>query len=288
MSLLGLEDRQWILLATVVFTITAAVGTYSALKLHRRASRPYTLVLVSLGWILQTIGLYARGLEYGGCPLSNHFELVQFMVWSAIALYIFVGPAFRVSFLGMFTSTFASVFSIVSLAIPSWDDPSRDPIFGDSPWIETHAALALFSYGVFGILALTSTMYLLQSRSLKQKKMGGFFPFMPSLNELTQINFRLLTVGFSILSTSLAIGAVYWSKELESVDFPKLGTTLAVWFAYGVLWLLRFRESLSYKQYSWACITIFIAALLSLEAVDRSDSDKAPHARDSGSLSQRL
>lgn len=273
MTLLGLEDRQWIFLATVVFVVTAALGTYTALKLHRKASRPYTLVLVSFGWILQTIGLYARGLEYGGCPLSNRFELVQFMVWSAIALYIFVGPAFRVSFLGMFTSTFAGVFSILSLAIVSWDDPSRTPIFGYSPWIETHAALALFSYGVFGILALTSVMYLLQSRSLKQKKMGGFFPFMPSIFELTQINFRLLNVGFFILSSSLAIGAVYWSRELESVNLPKLGTTVAVWFAYGVLLLLRFRQTLSYKQYSWACIAVFVAALLSLEAVDQSEPD---------------
>jgi len=275
MSLLGLEDRQWIFLATVVFVVTAALGTYTALKLHRKARRPYTLVLVSFGWTLQTIGLYARGLEYGGCPLSNRFELVQFMVWSAIALYIFVGPAFRVSFLGMFTSTFASVFSILSLTIRSWDSPSRVPIFGDSPWIETHAALALFSYGVFGILALTSVMYLLQSRSLKQKKMGGLFPYMPSIFELTQINFRLLTIGFFILSASLAIGAVYWSREIGSVDLPKLGTTIVVWFAYGVLILLRFRQTLSYKQYSWTCIAVFAAALLSLEAVDQ------PKAKDS-------
>ena len=275
MSLLGLEDRQWIFLATVVFIVTAALGTYTALKLHRKARRPYTLVLVSFGWTLQTIGLYARGLEYGGCPLSNRFELVQFMVWSAIALYIFVGPAFRVSFLGMFTSTFASVFSILSLTIRSWDSPSRVPIFGDSPWIETHAALALFSYGVFGILALTSVMYLLQSRSLKQKKMGGLFPYMPSIFELTQINFRLLTIGFFILSASLAIGAVYWSREIGSVDLPKLGTTIVVWFAYGILLLLRFRQTLSYKQYSWTCIAVFAAALLSLEAVDQ------PKAKDS-------
>jgi ABC-type uncharacterized transport system permease subunit len=275
MSLLGLEDRQWIFLATVVFVVTAALGTYTALKLHRKARRPYTLVLVSFGWTLQTIGLYARGLEYGGCPLSNRFELVQFMVWSAIALYIFVGPAFRVSFLGMFTSTFASVFSILSLTIRSWDSPSRVPIFGDSPWIETHAALALFSYGVFGILALTSVMYLLQSRSLKQKKMGGLFPYMPSIFELTQINFRLLTIGFFILSASLAIGAVYWSREIGSVDLPKLGTTIVVWFAYGILLLLRFRQTLSYKQYSWTCIAVFAAALLSLEAVDQ------PKAKDS-------
>lgn len=273
MGLLGLEDRQWIFLATVVFAVTAALGTYTALKLRRKATRPYTLVLISFGWILQTIGLYARGLQYGGCPLSNRFELVQFMVWSAIALYIFVGPAFRVSFLGMFTSTFACVFSILSLVFTSWDDAERHSIFGDSPWVETHAALALFSYGVFGVLALTSTMYLLQSRSLKRKEMGGFFPFMPSIIELSQINLRLLNFGFFILSTSLAIGAVYWSREPQSVDLPKLLTTIAVWFAYGVLLLLRYRQILSYKQYAWACIAIFVAALFSLDAVDHSDNE---------------
>ena len=270
MSLPGLEDREWIFLATVVFTITTILGSYSTLKLNRKTGRPYTLCLVSFGWILQTIGLYARGLQYGGCPLANRFELVQFLVWSSIALYIFVGPAFRVSLLGMFTSGFASLLSIVSLGIRSWDTPSREPIFGDSPWVEVHAALALFSYGVFGVLALTSLMYLLQSRSLKQKKMGGLFPYMPSIFELTQINLRLLVLGFCILSSSLAIGSVYWTKSIDSVEVLKIWATIAVWLAYGILLLLRIREVLSYKQYSWACIAIFAIALLSLDAVDRS------------------
>ncbi|OUW18345.1 MAG: hypothetical protein CBD18_02880 [Opitutales bacterium TMED158] len=272
MSLLGLEDREWIFLATVVYAITTILGSYSTLKLRRKTGRPYTVGLVAFGWILQTIGLYARGLQYGGCPLANRFELVQFLVWSAIALYIFVGPAFRVSLLGMFNSGFASLLSIISLAIPAWDSPSREPIFGESPWIETHAALALFSYGVFGVLTLTSFMYLLQSRSLKQKKMGGFFPYMPSIFELTQINLRLLVLGFLILSCSLAIGSVYWTHSIDSVEALKIGATVAVWLAYGVLLLLRLKEKLSYKQYSWACIAIFAIALLSLDAVDRSSS----------------
>ncbi len=273
MSLLGLEDRQWIFLATVVLAATSVLATYATLRLRRKASRPYTLGLVSFGWILQTLGLYARGLQYGGCPLSNRFELVQFMVWSAIALYIFVGPAFRVSLLGMFTSAFATIFSILSLSFKSWDTSAGAPIFGDSPWIEAHAALALFSYGSFGILALTSAMYLLQSRSLKQKKMGGLFPFLPSIIELTSINLRLLAIGFLILSSSLAIGAVYWSGEISSVDVPKLSATIAVWLAYGFLILLRYRQIISYKQFSWACIAVFAAALISLEAVDSSSGE---------------
>lgn len=275
MSLLGLEDKQWIWLATTVFASTFFLGSYSAIKLHRKTGRPYILGLVTFGWILQTIGLYARGLEYGGCPLANRFELVQFMVWSAIALYIFVGPAFRVSLLGVFTSGFACVFSILSLTFSNWDSASREPIFGNSPWIEMHAALALFSYGVFGVLALTSAMYLLQSRSLKKKKIvGGLFPLLPSIVELVTINRRLLVMGFVILTISLGIGYVYFSQDNESVITLKLATTVIVWLAYGVIFILRSKRALSAKQFAWACIIVFIAALLSLDAVNRNQREK--------------
>lgn len=279
LHLLGLQDKQWIWLATVVFASTFFLGAYSALKLRRKAASSYILGLVCFGWAMQTIGLYARGLQYGGCPLANRFELVQFMVWSAIVLYIFVGSAFRISLLGVFTSGFACLFSILSLTFPSWDSASRSPIFGNSPWIEVHAALALFSYGVFGVLALTSSMYLLQSRSLKSKKVvGGLFPFLPSIVELVNINRRLLAIGLVILTCSIAIGQVYFARDSYSVIPLKLIMTGVVWAAYALLFVLRLKLVLSSKQFSWACIAVFVAALLSLDAVNRS-VDKAADTR---------
>lgn len=199
------------------------------------------------------------------------------MVWSAIAIYIFVGPSFRVSLLGVFTSGFACLFSILSMVFEHWDNPSREPIFGDSPWIETHAALALFSYGVFGVLTLTSVMYLLQSRSLKQKKVvGGLFPFLPSLVELVSINGRLLAMGFIILTVSLGIGYSYFIEDLSSVLTVKLASTVAVWLAYGIILFLRFKLILSSKKFAWVCVIVFIAALLSLAAVDREPETETP------------
>ena len=276
--LFGLQDKQWIFLATVIFAVTFVLGTYSVLKLHRKNASLYTLSLVSFGWILQTIGLYARGLEYGGCPLANKFELVQFTVWSAIVLYICVGPAFRVSLLGVFTSGFATILSILSLVFTHWDSLSRTPIFGNSPWIETHAALALFSYGVFGTQALISGMYLSQSRSLKQKKLTGLFRFLPSIVELARINQRLQLIGFVILTFSLSIGSVYWSQDHSSVNKIKLAATIAVWAAYGIILLLRQRKTLTSKQFSWVSIAIFAIALLSLDSIGGDAADQATHA----------
>ena len=273
MPLFGLEDRHWIIIATVVYATAFFLGTYSALKLRRKTGRPYMLSFVSFGWILQTIGLYARGLQYGGCPLANNFELAQFMVWSATAIYIFVGPAFRVSLLGVFTSAFSAFVSAISLIASGWDSDDRTPIFGDTPWIETHAALALFSYGVFGVLTLTSIMYLLQSRSLKKKSVRGFFPYLPSIVELSQINTRLLTIGFIILSLSLGIGSVYWAQDIESVLNAKLYATVGVWILYGILLIIRLRKMIAAKLFAQFAIIVFTLALLSLGFV--SDEEKS-------------
>jgi len=276
MSPLGLEDRQWILLATVAYLAAVALGTCRVFGRSGQPGRSYTLGIVALGWAAQTVGLYARGLEYGACPLSNRFELIQFVVWSAIVLYLFVGAAFRVSLLGLFTSGLAASLSLLSLAVPAWDTSRRVHYFGDSPWIETHAALAVFSYGVFGVLAATSAMYLLQSRSLKRKKLGGLYRFLPSIVELAHINVRLLWIGLGILTTSLAIGSVYWQRNPESVDALKLGAAIAVFVLYGIVMALHALKKLSAKRYAWVCILVFAAALLSLDAVNRGLDARSP------------
>jgi len=273
---LGISDKNWVWLATVVYGLTFVMGTYSALKLRRKTRLPYILGLVSVGWILQTIGLYARGLEYGACPLSNKYELVQFLVWSLVAIYIFVGAPFRVSLLGVFCSGFATALSTMSTMLPEWDSQHRTPVFGDSPWIEAHAALALMSYGVFAVLTLTSTMYLLQMRSLKQKKViGNLFPFLPSIVELASINRRLLIMGFAVLSFSLGIGYKYFVQDSESVITLKLSSTIAVWLAYGLLIALRVKYTMSPRRSAWIAIWIFAAALLSLAAVNMNQFSPA-------------
>ena len=47
------------------------------------------------GYILQTTGLYLRGLEVKGCPIGNQFEIFQFTGWSATTLYLVIGATFR-------------------------------------------------------------------------------------------------------------------------------------------------------------------------------------------------
>ena len=270
----GLNDRSWIWIAAGFYLAGLLLGTLSLLR-GERQSKTLINVIIVLGYITQSIGLYLRGMEVGGCPLGNTFEIFQFTGWSAITLYLVVGVTFRSSLLGYFTSCLAAVLTVASLVIPAWDATRRYNIFGGNPWIELHASLALFSYGVFALLALTALMLVLRHYSLKTKNISGWFSFLPPIVDLDQISVRLLTTGVVFMTASLAGGAVYWLRDLSSVDLGKLLVTVALWLAYTVALALRLRGHLLAKRFAWTCLALFGVALISLGPVDASR--RAPH-----------
>ncbi len=264
-----LPDRTWIWIAAALYLAGFVLGTVGVLR-ERRHSRALMYVIISAGFTLQTFGLYLRGLQVRGCPIGNTFEIFQFTAWSATALYLVVGATFRLSLLGYFTACLSATLTLVSLLFPAWDATRRVDIFGGNAWIEFHAALALFSYGVFALLALTSTMYLLQVFSLQHRRMNGLFSFLPSVLDLDHISLRLLTTGVLLMTASLAVGSSYWLQDTNTVDPLKLVITVAIWLAYGITLILRWRSLLIAKRLAWVCVALFLAALISLGPINTS------------------
>lgn len=264
-----LTDRGLLWIGTALYLGGFIVGCVQLL-LRRSTNfgdRTLLVTLLAFGLSSQTAGLYVRGMATGGCPLGNQFEIVQFVAWSAMVLYFIVGPAFRVSLLGLFTSGYAAILAFISLAIPQWDAVRNARIFPNA-WIEFHAALAVFSYGVFGLLALTSIMHLLQNWALKNKRLDGLFWFLPSVVQLDQINWRMLLAGVGLLTISLGVGASWWLRNTASVQWMKLAVTLAVWAIYTIVLVLRWRGRLYAARLSWACLLLFMLAMMSLGPVN--------------------
>jgi ABC-type uncharacterized transport system permease subunit len=264
-------DRALLWFGALLYLAGFGAGCFALARRQRTSGSRFVLnALLAAGFVFQMAGLYVRGAAVGGCPLGNKFEIVQFVAWSAMVLYFVVGSAFRVSLLGLFTAGYAASLAVVSLLVPPWDEMRGGKIFGNNTWIELHAALAVFSYGVFGILALTSLMQLLQNWSLKHKHFNNLFWFLPSVVQLDQINFRLLLAGVTLLTFSLGVGAAWWVRDTASVDAPKLAVTVGVWFAYLVALGLRWNRRLGSTRFAWTCLVLFTLALLSLGPVNSS------------------
>lgn len=262
-------DRALMLLAAVAYVLAVAIFVVYTRKKIRAPEWPM-VGLVGLGFVLHSAGLYLRGMERGSCPITNPYEVFQFISWSIVLVFLLTGPVFRTSFLGVFTAGLAAVLALVPSLFPALDALSKGPSFGGNPWVETHAALSIFSYGVFGLLAATSVMYLLQHRSLRARKYGLVARFLPPIVQLDHVNLRLLLIGTGFFSVSLGIGVVYWMLNPDVVPGLKLVAAFSVWIAYLVAILLRWRRGLHGPRLAWSAVGLFAFALLVLWPVELS------------------
>lgn len=274
MPLLELIDHRTLLSWAALFYALAFGFALLYLLLGRRYPGTPLTALIALGFILQTLGLYRIGMENGSCPLSSPFELVQFVSWSAILLYLIVGPAYRMSLLGFFSAGLAAGFSLFSLFTPGWDTPPPQEERSILPWIEAHASIALFSYGVFAMLALTSAMYLLQTYGLQHRRFEPLFRFLPSIVQTDRISRRLLWIGVAVLTLSLSLVLIYGQDSLGSISYFKLIATSAVWLSATLVLVLHLSRRLLTAQFAWVCIGLFILALFSLWPI--GDPNSAP------------
>jgi ABC-type uncharacterized transport system permease subunit len=266
-----MHDRAWMFAGALLYTLAVATALTNVL---RRRPPPHGLIyaVIAVGCLAQTFGLWLRGMAVGSCPIGNPFEMLQFVAWSCIVVFLCTGPVFRLSLLGAACATMAAAVSLLSILLPSWDHVPRGNFFGGNPWIESHAALAFFSYGVLALLAALGGMYLLQDYSLRRKRYPAVFRLLPSIVEMDGLLQRLLILGCAIFSIALGIGAVYWLRHPDAVSWLKIGFTLLLWLACVAVLAWRLAGRLAGACLARACLLLFAAALLTLWPIQHNRS----------------
>lgn len=111
----------------------------------------------------------------------------------------------------------------------------------DSPWFGVHVGCAFASYFSFTLAFLVGIGYLIHEALLKKKSLKEFTLCLPALEKLDKINYRLVSLGFFLLSLAIATGSV-WAKEAWGSWWswdPKQTWSFITWLVYAVLLHLR-------------------------------------------------
>lgn len=263
-------DKLLFILATTIYVLVFTWTVRRLLK-GQAPNSQWNFILLLTGCTAQSSALWLRGLQIGGCPISNTFEVLQFISWSTVLLYLLTGPAFRMSLFGTASAALATILSFAAFLLPAWDS-GGSPVFHEpvNPWVEGHAAMALFSYGVFGLLSVASILFLLQHFSLKAKHYPNVFRLLPPILEMETVIFRLLLSSWIIYSLAIAIGAVYWLGNLSEISLFKAVVTIALWLGYTCALILRISGFLTGVRLSWAALVLFLTALFALWPVESS------------------
>ncbi len=163
--------------------------------------------LVLGGFLFHTFGLGIRWFISGHSPMSNGYESLLFISW----VTVLVGLAFgRKSSLTLAaTAVLASLTLMV--AHLSFMDPEITPLTPvlQSYWLTLHVSVITASYGFLGlgaILGLTN-MVLYSLNTKKSRRLA-----LISIDELSVISYRSLTLGLYFLTIGTFLGAV-WANE---------------------------------------------------------------------------
>ena len=125
-----------------------------------------------------------------------------------------------------------------------------------------HITLAFIGTAAFTLAFLISVLYIVQARQLKRKKFGKLFRSLPSLDELDNVNFRCVSIGFPVYTAAILLGVVWLARSEVSGDPFYTGYLLATssWLLYGIV--LQSRITAGWRGTKAAVITIvgFVAA----------------------------
>ena len=222
--------------------------------LGARVYRPSrtNLYAMLIGFALQTAFLYQRGQAVGRCPLTNLFEIIVFMSWAMVLFYLAIGPAYRLSLLGAFTSPMVFLFQLGALLTPGIDRtvPPRPA----NAWLELHAAISIVAYGAFALACVAGIMYLAQERQLKTHHIRSIFYHLPPIRDLATANRRLIIVGLALLTVGILAGFAsgnIWAHVWSA----------AVWIFYFLILAAELRHQLSPRRGAWLSILAFVAVL---------------------------
>jgi len=251
-------DRLLILLATCCFAVN-----FLAVLVRLRRGGPHVtkggLVLMGAGFVLQNWVLMARGQAHGRCPLTNTSEILLFLAWAVVLWYFILGPTYRLSLLGIFTSALVAFLQGVAVLPGVYSLEMAASREAPNPWTALHGALALLAYGAFAAAALAGTMYLLQDRFLKNRRLTPAFFHLPPINHLFQAMMLVLTLGCVLLVAGMLAGYATAARPPVAkhvVSYVVLGLYAAVVVAR---WC-----GLGHRRVAVGAVAAFIAAAASL------------------------
>lgn len=255
-----MTDRTFLWLAQILYAVSCLL-TIRRLRAGGASEALHRANFIAMvgGFILHTGFLYLRGQVLHRCPLTNLFESQAFVTWAAVLFYLMIGSAYRVSFLGAFTAPLVLVICLVALLMPV-DVPHAEPLTR-SAWIEFHAAIAIVAFGAFALAFVTSAMYLFQERQLKTRRLTPSFLFMPSIDQLEKINFRLLVMGIGMFSAGM-VGGVISYRIVHQWSAPKIVWAWTVWLVYAGLVAAQLLRSARGRKVALATIALFILTLV--------------------------
>ncbi len=228
-----------------------------------------TLTVTAAVFVAMVLAL--RWMEWGRVPLTNPVDILNLFLLLCTVIVMIVQARKGMRALLCFylpPLAFAALLN-VALAQQYIDVPPKEL---RAFFLIIHVGLAYLAYALYFIASLTAVAYLVQARNLKMRRITGLFQRLPSLEQLDQTLYWLISVGYPFFGVTLSLG-LYWSwvdRELLGPQWWLSNKVVVAWFMvafYAVCFHVRRRGLLRGPKLSYlvaggfgGLMTIYIVA----------------------------
>jgi ABC-type uncharacterized transport system permease subunit len=253
---------RWFLLAATLLAVIG--GGWGMVAVHRGVRSRWTVVWMAGVLLCQFGFLGLRGQLRGACPLQDFGEILVFLAWALTLFYLLIGPAYRLSLLGVFSTPLVAVLQGAALLI-GWLGPAPQYV-GETSWFQAlHSAISVLAYGALGLAGIAGTMFLVLDRQLKDQILrSGLFRNLPPARDLLVSLERLLWLGTGLLTAGVIAG--FLMRQTTPAHSHTV-VALAVWAGYGALLAVKTFRGLTGRKLALSAVGIFILSLLVFASV---------------------
>lgn len=173
------------------------------------------------------------GMHRGALDL-HFFAALSLVACLVAALTLIVNLARPVAALGILVFPLAALL----LGIDVFMAPPTLPQPMD--WqIKLHVSVALVAFAILSIAAVLAILLAVQERALRHRQFGSWLNALPPLTLTEALLFRLIGVGFVMLTVTLLSGGLFVDNLFGQHLVHKTVLSIAAWLVFGILLMGR-------------------------------------------------
>jgi ABC-type uncharacterized transport system permease subunit len=241
----------------------ATLLAFTSMAMRRKVILVLAPVFAGLGFLAH-VGGFAR--EIGspqGLPIFAIDHVISFLAMVAVAIYLYSFIRYHSHVLGMVMLPLALILFLFSGWMPLEAVEVSSHLSQPLLWL--HIVISTMGVGALSLTFTFSIMYLIQEKTLKEKRPSRFFLPLPSLTTCDQVLYRSLRVGFALLTVGLVLAGVWSANERETYQIwqsQRELLALASWVIFGVVLYARLVSGWRGRKMALLSIAGFLVVML--------------------------
>jgi ABC-type uncharacterized transport system permease subunit len=217
-------------LAALLYLLTTALLARNLMRGADARAQRGLILPASIAWLLHGFVLYQ--LVVSQWITLGFFHALSASSWLLVSIVLFARGGRTLDPIGIVVYPIASLTLLLELRFPA-----SIKIHAASAALDTHILFSMLAYSLLGIAALLAVLLLIQDRQLRNKHPGGFMRALPPLAQVETLMFRVLRLGFLLLSIALVTGFIFLEDLFAQHLAHKTVFSLLSWLLFAsLLW----------------------------------------------------